>query len=72
MTGNDLKKLRQRLKITQTQLAELLGYATNVHIFRLEARGRRKLPAGATARVKAIALEKHLKKKKNGQQKSEF
>lgn len=57
MTGNDLKRLRQQLGITQMQLAELLGYATNVHIFRLEARGRRKLPAGAEARVKAAGLK---------------
>jgi len=58
MTGNDLRKLRNRLGKTQTELAQLLSYSSKVHIARLEARRRKKLPDGAIARIKAIALDK--------------
>jgi len=58
MTGNDLKKMREKLKLTQSELAKQIGYADRVHIARLEARGRKKLPAGAIARIRAAGLEK--------------
>jgi len=58
MTGNDLRKLRDRLGKTQDELAELLNYSDRVHVARLEARGKRKLPDGAIARIQAAGLDK--------------
>jgi transcriptional regulator with XRE-family HTH domain len=62
MTGNDLRKLRNRLGKTQTELAQLLSYSSKVHIARLEARRRKKLPTGALARIKAAALDNQRRK----------
>ena len=58
MTGSDLKRLRNQLGKTQTELAKLLSYSSKVHIARLEARGRKKLPDGAIARIKAANLDR--------------
>jgi len=58
MTGNDLKRLRGQAGKTQTEFAKLLSYSSKVHIARLEARGRRKLPDGAIARIRAAGLDK--------------
>lgn len=54
MRGNEVKKLRKQLKKTQTELARMLGYADKVHIARLEARGKKKLPTGAIARIRLL------------------
>jgi transcriptional regulator with XRE-family HTH domain len=56
MNGNDLKRLRNQAGKTQTEFAKLLNYQSKVHISRLEARGRRRLPDGAIARIKAAGL----------------
>jgi transcriptional regulator with XRE-family HTH domain len=58
MTGNDLKRLRKQAGKTQTEYAKLLSYGSKVHIARLEARGRKKLPIGAIARINAAGFHK--------------
>ena len=56
MTGNDLKRIRKQAGKTQTEFAKVLSYSSKVHIARLEARGKKKLPDGAIARIKAAGF----------------
>jgi DNA-binding transcriptional regulator YiaG len=61
MTGNDVKKIREALKETQSQFASRLGYANYQRVQELEARGKRKIPAQSAWRISALKLDHHLR-----------
>ena len=56
MTGHELREIRRTLGLTQAELAKRLGYSHQIHISRIEARQRKRIPAGAIARIKAEFL----------------
>jgi DNA-binding transcriptional regulator YiaG len=56
MTGNDLRRLRQKLNLSQTKIAELLDYNSKTYIARLEARRNKRLPKSTVFRLKYLQL----------------
>jgi len=58
MTGNDLRALREKKKLTQAELAQKLGYAHYQRIVELEKRGRKAIGKQATWKLRAVGLIK--------------
>ena len=59
MTGDNLRKTRTRkLRMTQTRLAEVLGYKSYHTILRLENRGHTEIPSNVAVSVTMLAKEK--------------
>lgn len=65
MTGNDLKKIRERMKKTQKEFAKFLNYKHYQNLLREEKKGRKVITKSVEWRLRtaltAEGLEKHLK-----------
>ena len=58
ITGNDLRALREKKKLTQSELAAKLGYSHYQRIVELEGRGKRAIGKQAMWKLRATGLVK--------------
>jgi transcriptional regulator with XRE-family HTH domain len=58
MTGNELRALREKKKLTQAGLAAKLGYAHYQRIVELEGRGKKEIGKQALWKLRAVGLVK--------------
>jgi DNA-binding XRE family transcriptional regulator len=58
MTGNQFKKTRIKLGITQTRLADILGYKSYQTILRYEKRSEQNIPMNVAVSVTMLVDDK--------------